>query len=71
MTEKDVLSEPSQVNTMYVSGVKLTLEGLNIVVARHRGRAPCRLVPLKTAQDVYRQLAFLLGKPAPHIAARR
>jgi hypothetical protein len=30
--EKDVFSEPTQVNTMYVSGVKLTLEGVNIVV---------------------------------------
>jgi hypothetical protein len=29
------------------------------------------LVPLKIAQNAYRQLAFLLGKPAPNIAARR
>jgi hypothetical protein len=66
--EKDVFSEPTQVNTMYVSGVKLTLEGVNIVVTSWQDiegerRVVWRsLVPIKTAQDVYRQLAFLLGK---------
>jgi hypothetical protein len=65
--EKEVLSEPTQINTMYVSGVKLTLEGLNIVVTSWQDIEGERrvvwhsLVPIKTAQDVYHQLALPAG----------
>ena len=66
--EKEVMLEPDLINTIYVTDVELDMEDTNIIVTStqaHRGerRVVWRsVVPIRTAQQVYRRLGFLLGK---------